>query len=197
MCAMCKASIENASSQLCNSCETEVKRNEDAYIKQAIHAIKTENRKAFRALLPLLPHLSKPKDPHAVGHMPMHEAAKFNSRLPFAMDLLNAGHRVDQRDRAGGYTPVMWAVAFGASETLGWLLTEAPHARATLDWKLGEDVAIVETGKSIAGWTALHCAAHYNCRECNRVLVELGADEFAIDDDGQTPEETGGSQISS
>src|SRR5580658_10235854 len=130
-----------------------------------------------------------PDSPNADGETALHLVARAGN-LEAAKMLLRAGAHVDSRERFGGQTPLMWAVARRHPEMVELLVSKGADVNAR---SAVRDYLRVATAESRAkqldrgGFTPLMYAARENCRECVEVLLKHKVDIDLPDPSGMSP----------
>jgi uncharacterized protein len=130
-----------------------------------------------------------PDSPNADGETALHLVARAGN-LEAAKMLLRAGAHVDSRERFGGQTPLMWAVARRHPQMVELLVSKGADVNAR---SAVRDYLRVATAESRAkqldrgGFTPLLYATRENCRECVEVLLKHKVDVDLPDPSGMSP----------
>jgi uncharacterized protein len=130
-----------------------------------------------------------PDSPNPDGETALHLVARAGN-LEAAKALLRAGAHVDARERFGGQTPLMWAVARRHPEMVELLTSRGADVNAR---SLIRDYQRVATAESRAkqldrgGFTPLMYAARENCGACLEVLLKHKVDVDLPDPSGMAP----------
>ena len=125
---------------------------------------------AAKAVERLLAGGADPNFADAAGRTPLHWAAKFGDSKVITL-LIDAGANIEAISEHDGTTPLQAAVEDGKIDKAKLLLARG----ADLD------------ARGRIGWTALHCAVARRQVATVKELLELGADPYAKDEDGNTP----------
>src|SRR5580658_2374399 len=175
---------------------TEVKRllaagaNPGAVNDYGVNAMQLAADSANTDLIRLL--LKAGADPESAnpdGETALHLVARAGN-VAAAKLLLSASAHVDARERFGGQTPLMWAVARRHPEMVELLASKGADVNAR---SLVRDYLRVATAESRAkhldrgGFTPLLYAARENCRECVEVLLKHKVDLDLPDPSGMSP----------
>ncbi len=129
-----------------------------------------------------------PESPNPDGETALHLVARAGN-VAAARLLLSAGAHVDARERFGGQTPLMWAVARRHPEMVELLASKGADVNARSSVR---DYLRVATAESRAkhldrgGFTPLLYAARENCRECLEVLLKHHVDVDLPDPSGMS-----------
>jgi ankyrin repeat protein len=101
--------------------------------------------------------------------------------------LLAHGAAVNAKESEHGQTALMWATAQGHPAMMRELIAHGADVNAgssVQHWERQTTAEPREKWLPPGGFTALHFAARQGCVECERVLVDAGADVNVVDPDG-------------
>jgi ankyrin repeat protein len=123
------------------------------------------------------------------GQTPLMLAARTGS-LPIVELLVNAGAKVNAREKTREQTPLMWAIGTGSAAVVDYLVkhkAEVDVRAAVNDW--GNQITAEPRAqyRPSGGLTPLLYATRFGCVDCVKSLLKAGADINRPTPDGVTP----------
>jgi ankyrin repeat protein len=122
------------------------------------------------------------------GETPLMTVAR-TGNVEAARVLLAHGAQVNAKESEHGQTPLMWATAQEHPAMMRELIAHGAdvNARSAVQhWERQTTAEPREKWLPPGGFAALHFAARQGCVECERVLVDAGADVNVVDPDGNS-----------